>query len=44
MSLPGHSTTAAAIRYQHVLIDRDTVIAQGLDRAHRRWKWHGRGT
>jgi integrase len=32
MSRLGHSTTAAAIRYQHVLADRDAAIAHGLDR------------
>jgi hypothetical protein len=28
----GHSSTAAAIRYQHVLTDRDATIARSLDR------------
>ena len=28
----GHSSTAAAIRYQHVLTDRDATVARSLDR------------
>jgi integrase len=28
----GHSTTAAAVRYQHVMVDRDAAIARELDR------------
>jgi integrase len=28
----GHSTTVAAVRYQHVMIDRDAAIASELDR------------
>jgi len=28
----GHSSTAAAIRYQHVVAERDRAIAKGLDR------------
>jgi hypothetical protein len=28
----GHSTIVAAVRYQHVMADRDTAIARELDR------------
>ena len=28
----GHSSTAAALRFQHVMKDRDKAIAAGLDR------------
>jgi hypothetical protein len=28
----GHSTTAATLKYQHVMADRDAAIAQELDR------------
>ncbi len=28
----GHSSPAAALRYQHVMKDRDKAIAAGLDR------------
>ena len=28
----GHSTTVAAVRYQHVMADRDAAIARELDR------------
>jgi integrase len=28
----GHSTTAASVRYQHVMVDRDAAIARELDR------------
>jgi integrase len=32
MTRLGHSTTVAAVRYQHVMADRDTAIAQELSR------------
>jgi hypothetical protein len=32
MTRLGHSTTVAAVRYQHVMADRDTAIAQELNR------------
>jgi integrase len=32
MSRLGHSTTAAAVRYQHVMVDRDAAIARELNR------------
>jgi hypothetical protein len=28
----GHSTTVAAVRYQHVMADRDATIARELNR------------
>jgi hypothetical protein len=28
----GHSTTVAAVRYQHVMADRDAAIARELNR------------
>jgi integrase len=28
----GHSTTASAVRYQHVMADRDAAIARELNR------------
>jgi hypothetical protein len=43
----GHSTTVAAVRYQHVMADRDAVIARELNRlieGTRAPLWHGDGT
>jgi hypothetical protein len=43
----GHSTTVAAVRYQHVMADRDAAIARELNRliegrvsAAMAWRWH----
>jgi hypothetical protein len=32
MNRLGHSTTVAAVRYQHAMVDRDAAIARELDR------------
>jgi len=32
MDRRGHSTTVAAVRYQHVVVDRDAAIARELKR------------
>jgi integrase len=32
MARLGHSTTVAAVRYQHVMADRDATIARELNR------------
>jgi hypothetical protein len=32
MNRLGHSTTVAAVRYQHVMADRDAAIARELNR------------
>jgi len=43
----GHSTTVAAVRYQHVMADRDAAIARELNRLiEGAWAplWHGDGT
>jgi Phage integrase family len=51
----GHSSSAAALRYQHVMAGRDAAIAAALDELiqgastlsqdpGRRWQWHTGGT
>ena len=51
----GHSSSAAALRYQHVMAGRDAAIAAALDQLIQaatarsedsagRWQWHAGGT